>query len=70
MEVQKAMTLLPVKSLSMAKRSSGAEETLHMTYAMMQVCQELGMAHQTLKFYCNQGLVPKSEPKPPSDPKA
>lgn len=33
MEVQKAMTLLPVKSLSMAKRSSGAEETLHMTYA-------------------------------------
>ena len=27
-------------------------------YAMMQVCRELGMTYQTLKFYCNQGLVP------------
>lgn len=70
MEAQKAMTLLPVKSFSMVKRSSGAEGTLHMTYAMMQVCQELGMTYQTLKFYCNQGLVPKSGPKPPSDLKA
>lgn len=58
MEAQKAMTLLPVKSLPMVKRPSGAEGTLHMTYAMLQVCQELGMAYQTLKFYCNQGLVP------------
>lgn len=27
-------------------------------YAMMQVCRELGMTYQTLKFYCNEGLVP------------
>ena len=25
---------------------------------MMQVCREAGMTYQTLKFYCNQGLVP------------
>ncbi len=29
-----------------------------MTYTMMQVCRELDMTYQTLKFYCNQGLVP------------
>lgn len=29
-----------------------------MTYTMMQVCRELGMTYQTLKYYCNQGLVP------------
>ena len=29
-----------------------------MTYTMMQACRELGMTYQTLKFYCNQGLVP------------
>ena len=29
-----------------------------MTYTMMQVCRELGMTYQTLKFYCNRGLVP------------
>lgn len=29
-----------------------------MTYTMMQTCRELGMTYQTLKFYCNQGLVP------------
>ena len=29
-----------------------------MTYTMMQVCRELGMTYQTLKFYCNEGLVP------------
>ena len=28
------------------------------TFTMMQVCRELGMTYQTLKFYCNQGLVP------------
>lgn len=66
MEAQKAMTLLPVKSFSMVKRPSGAKGALHMTYAMMRVCRELGMTYQTLKFYCNQGLAPKSEPKPPS----
>ncbi|MGN0046982.1 MAG: MerR family transcriptional regulator, partial [Eggerthellaceae bacterium] len=27
-------------------------------YTMTQVCNELGMSYQTLKFYCNQGLVP------------
>lgn len=27
-------------------------------YTMMQVCRELDMTYQTLKFYCNQGLVP------------
>ena len=25
---------------------------------MMQVCREAGVTYQTLKFYCNQGLVP------------
>ena len=29
-----------------------------MMFTMMQVCRELGMTYQTLKFYCNQGLVP------------
>ena len=27
-------------------------------YTMMQVCRELGMTYQTLKFNCNEGLVP------------
>ena len=27
-------------------------------YTMMQVCRELDMPYQTLKFYCNEGLVP------------
>lgn len=27
-------------------------------YTMMQVCRELDMNYQTLKFYCNEGLVP------------
>lgn len=27
-------------------------------YTMMQVCKEVGMTYQTLKFYCNEGLVP------------
>ena len=31
---------------------------LHMRYTMMQACREVGMTYQTLKFYCNQGLVP------------
>ena len=29
-----------------------------MIYTMMQVCRELNMTYQTLKFYCNKGLVP------------
>ena len=27
-------------------------------YTMMQVCRELNMTYQALKFYCNEGLVP------------
>lgn len=27
-------------------------------YTMMEACRETGMPYQTLKFYCNQGLVP------------
>lgn len=29
-----------------------------MAITMMQACRELGMTYQTLKYYCNQGLVP------------
>lgn len=29
-----------------------------MIYTMMNVCRELDIPYQTLKFYCNQGLVP------------
>ncbi|MBM6824755.1 MerR family transcriptional regulator [Veillonella magna] len=32
-----------------------------MTYTMMQVCKETGLSYQTLKFYCNEGLVPHVE---------
>ena len=27
-------------------------------YTMMQVCRDLDMTYQTLKFYCNEGLIP------------
>lgn len=27
-------------------------------FTMMEVCREVGMTYQTLKFYCNKGLVP------------
>lgn len=27
-------------------------------YTMKQVCEEAGMSYETLKFYCNQNLVP------------
>lgn len=27
-------------------------------YTMKQTCEETGMAYETLKFYCNSGLVP------------
>lgn len=27
-------------------------------YTMMQACREANMTYQTLKFYCNEGLVP------------
>lgn len=27
-------------------------------YTMMQVCRELNMTYQTLKYYCNEELVP------------
>lgn len=29
-----------------------------MMYTMLQACKETGLTYQTLKFYCNQGLVP------------
>lgn len=29
-----------------------------MMYTMMQVCRELNMTYQTLKFYCNEELIP------------
>lgn len=29
-----------------------------MLYTMKQACREVGMTYETLKFYCNQGLVP------------
>ena len=29
-----------------------------MIYTMMQVCKEANLTYQTLKFYCNEGLVP------------
>lgn len=27
-------------------------------YTMMQVCKETKMTYQTLKYYCNEGLIP------------
>lgn len=27
-------------------------------YTMMQVCKETNMTYQTLKYYCNEGLIP------------
>lgn len=33
-------------------------------YTMMQVCRELDMTYQTLKFYCNEGLVPNVKRDP------
>ena len=29
-----------------------------MIYTMMQVCKETNLTYQTLKFYCNEGLIP------------
>lgn len=29
-----------------------------MIYTMMQVCREAELTYQTLKFYCNEGLIP------------
>lgn len=29
-----------------------------MQYTMMQTCDKTNMTYQTLKFYCNEGLVP------------
>lgn len=28
-------------------------------YTMKQVCEQTGLSYETLKFYCNQGLVPR-----------
>ena len=30
----------------------------HTLYTMKQACQEADLTYETLKFYCNQGLVP------------
>ncbi|MDO4554083.1 MAG: MerR family transcriptional regulator [Lachnospiraceae bacterium] len=27
-------------------------------YSMKDICKETGMTYETLKFYCNQGLIP------------
>ncbi len=27
-------------------------------FTMLQVCRETGMSYQTLKYYCNEGLIP------------
>lgn len=27
-------------------------------YSMKQTCEKIGMSYQTLKFYCNEGLIP------------
>lgn len=27
-------------------------------YTMKQACEETGFSYQTIKFYCNEGLVP------------
>ncbi len=27
-------------------------------YSMKETCQKIGMTYETLKFYCNEGLVP------------
>ena len=29
-----------------------------MTYTMKQACEKTGLTYDTLKFYCNEGLVP------------
>ena len=31
---------------------------MYQTYTMREVCRETGMAYETLKFYCNEGLIP------------
>ena len=28
------------------------------TYQMKEVCEEVGLTYETLKYYCNEGLVP------------
>lgn len=27
-------------------------------YSMQETCKEVGMSYQTLKYYCNEGLIP------------
>lgn len=29
-----------------------------MMYTMKETCEKTGLSYETLKFYCNQGLVP------------
>ena len=30
-----------------------------MLYSMKQTCEKTGLTYDTLKFYCNEGLIPK-----------
>ena len=30
-------------------------------YQMKEVCDEVGITYETLKYYCNEGLVPNHE---------
>ncbi|MDO4290397.1 MAG: MerR family transcriptional regulator [Eggerthellaceae bacterium] len=39
-------------------RARRREKSTTELFTMMQVCREADMTYQTLKFYCNQGLVP------------
>lgn len=27
-------------------------------YSMKETCKQVGMTYETLKFYCNEGLIP------------
>ena len=38
--------------------ASHHEKTDAKLFTMMEACREVGLTYQTLKFYCNQGLVP------------
>ena len=31
---------------------------IHKMYTMKDVCKEIGISYETLRFYCNEGLVP------------
>ena len=39
-------------------RENRMDGLLAYMYTMMQVCRQLDMTYQTLKYYCNEGLIP------------